>query len=224
MRVHFLPVCLATRHGHEPARLVFVGDRMLAILAQLEAEQDVSGTGGWYLTVGFGPCEADGLLFPTLEAAKLWVREQLGEIVEEESGEPGADLERSDPEKQEVRSLRILVVEDDIVQAHALKESLENLGHEVVDLVATGPEAVRTAGEHRPDLVLMDVRLANGTDGIAAAEEIRNRLGILSIFMTGNADPETRARIKDARFVDLLPKPISSSSVAAALQRAAGLH
>jgi CheY-like chemotaxis protein len=41
--------------------------------------------------------------------------------------------------------------------------------------VDSGHEAVRAAAERRPDLVLMDIRLSGGTDGIAAAVDIRNR-------------------------------------------------
>jgi CheY-like chemotaxis protein len=122
------------------------------------------------------------------------------------------------------RPLRILIVEDEDTLASGLKDLLADLGHDVVGTVDSGHEAVRAAAERRPDLVLMDIRLSGGTDGIAAAVDIRNRLGIPSIFMSAYSDRDTKQRALEARPYDWLEKPFASDSVADKVERiAAGL-
>src|SRR3954453_14356670 len=60
---------------------------------------------------------------------------------------------------------------------------LETAGHTVVGLAMTSDEAITLADRCRPDLVLMDIRLAEG-NGVEAAEAIHNRWAIPSLFAT----------------------------------------
>nr|WP_321182222.1 response regulator [Methylobacterium sp. Leaf122] len=131
------------------------------------------------------------------------------------------ELSSCEAEPGSSRSFRLLIVEDDWVLALELQSCLQSLGHVVVGMAATAPAAVEAAETHRPDLVLMDVRLANGTNGIDAASEIQKRLGILSIFMTASADVQTRAQVAQIRSLELLSKPVTLNAIAAALNRAA---
>ncbi|QQP91406.1 response regulator [Skermanella sp. TT6] len=98
-----------------------------------------------------------------------------------------------------------------------IEDMVVELGHDVVDVVDTGPAAVQAAVRLRPDLVLMDIRLARGTDGIAAALEIRGGLGIRSIFMSAQTDPLTRQRADVAQPFGYLVKPFAMDQVADAL-------
>jgi two-component system, response regulator PdtaR len=66
----------------------------------------------------------------------------------------------------------------------------------------------------------MDVHLADGGDGIAAAVEIRRRLGIPPLFVTAQTDPATARRIVLARPLGHVVKPFSAARVAAALAAA----
>ena len=67
---------------------------------------------------------------------------------------------------------RLLVVEDQSIIALDLKNRLTGLGYEVVAIVGYGEAALQQAGETRPDLVLMDIRLKGEMDGIQAAEAV----------------------------------------------------
>ena len=67
---------------------------------------------------------------------------------------------------------RILIVEDEAITALDLKYSLEELGYEVIDTVDTGQDAIDTAAETIPDVVLMDIKLKGDMEGIEAAEVI----------------------------------------------------
>src|SRR6185503_8429515 len=99
-----------------------------------------------------------------------------------------------DGEQLQARSLRVLVVEDEFFISLDTKALLQSMGHTVVAIAVSADQAVRLAGQEKPDVVLMDIRLAGTRDGIDAAEEIRSRFGISSIFVTANSDPQTRRR------------------------------
>ena len=64
---------------------------------------------------------------------------------------------------------RIVIVEDESVTALDVARQLRRLGYQVVALARTGPEAISHALAHRPDVVLMDIRLQGAMDGIEAA-------------------------------------------------------
>src|SRR3712207_526549 len=92
------------------------------------------------------------------------------------------------------RRLRVLVVEDELIVAWELGEAVAQLGHESLGVAVDGAEALEMAGSLRPDLVLMDVNLRGGDDGIAAAEAIRTALPPARVvFVTAYAD-DPRAR------------------------------
>ena len=66
---------------------------------------------------------------------------------------------------------RILIVENEALIGMLLEEVLTGLGHEVCAVEATEAAAISAAREHRPDLMIVDMRLAEG-DGVSAVREI----------------------------------------------------
>ncbi|HMK16089.1 MAG TPA: response regulator, partial [Methanomicrobiales archaeon] len=85
----------------------------------------------------------------------------------------------------------ILVVEDEFITATDLRNNLVELGYEVPAIVDKGEEAIRTAGELRPSLVVMDIGLAGKMNGIEAGKQIRERFGIPVIYLTAHSDEST---------------------------------
>lgn len=81
----------------------------------------------------------------------------------------------------------ILIVEDDITLALAIEENLKEMGYEVVGVAFTGAEAVMTARNLMPHLVIMDIMLPGTINGIVAAEEIQRTLNIPVVFLTGHS-------------------------------------
>ncbi|WP_439395079.1 response regulator [Bradyrhizobium sp. PMVTL-01] len=114
-------------------------------------------------------------------------------------------------------NLKILIVEDEFFISLDLEEQAKSLGHTVVGTAATADEAIRMAGETRPDIVLMDIRLAGAADGITAALAIRSQYGIESVFATANTDPHTLARAKAIKPLGVLEKPITLERLRAQL-------
>jgi CheY-like chemotaxis protein len=136
------------------------------------------------------------------------------------SSAPQPDEEGSPDRRANV--LRVLVVEDEALIAMELESILEQQGHEVVDAVATEADAIAAARLTRPDLVLMDVRLARGGDGVATAIRLRQELGIRSIFITAQSDQLTRARAAAAEPAGFLGKPLSPDLLARLIREAFG--
>ena len=119
--------------------------------------------------------------------------------------------------------LRVLVVENEMLLRLVAEEMVLKLGHEIVGSATSAQGAITEAERTRPHIVLMDIQLDGDGDGIDAAHEIRDRLGIASIFMTGCADPETRKRACVTRPLDYLQKPLTLASLRAALDRLPGV-
>lgn len=102
---------------------------------------------------------------------------------------------------------RLLIVEDEFLIALTAEEALRDEGFQVVGVAATYDEAVALAGETRPDLVLMDIKLASRRDGIEAAIEIRERFDIPILFTSANQDAHNVERARPAKPVGWIPKP-----------------
>ena len=121
------------------------------------------------------------------------------------------------PSDVDPRRLDILVVEDDMIIAMDVEDGIEELGHNVVGSAVTAAQAVELAGSLRPDVVLMDLRLADGSFGGDAARDILARYGIRSIFVSGNLDPVTRSQLAELEPVAMISKPFVQSQLAQAL-------
>jgi CheY-like chemotaxis protein len=84
-----------------------------------------------------------------------------------------------------VKPLRIAIAEDNWFVAEHLRSELAALGHSVVGLARTGEELVELVARERPHVALVDIRLADGSDGLAAAQEIQERFTTPAIAATG---------------------------------------
>ena len=95
-----------------------------------------------------------------------------------------------------MHEVKILIVEDEGIEALDIQHRLVSLGYPTPAIAFSGEEAVQKAGEISPDLVLMDIMLPGEIDGITAAELIKARLDIPVIYLTAYADDNTLQRAK----------------------------
>lgn len=102
---------------------------------------------------------------------------------------------------------RILIVEDEFLIAMELEYRLMEAGIEVVGTAVTAEEAIAIAKSEKPDLAIMDIRLAGRRDGVDAAIELFSSYGIRSIFASAHADLDTRKRAAPASPIGWLQKP-----------------
>ena len=108
---------------------------------------------------------------------------------------------------------KILVVEDEAITALDLKFILMGLGYDVVDVVDNGQDAIDSAKELSPDLVIMDIKLKGEINGIVAAEEI-SKFNIPIIFVSANTDAGTKEKVlENSSFVGFIPKPFGEEVI-----------
>lgn len=119
---------------------------------------------------------------------------------------------------------RILVVEDESIVALSIQNRLEALGYAVAANLPSGEAAVKKAGETRPDLVLMDIRLRGKIDGIQAADQIRNLFQIPVVYLTAYTDEETINRAKFTEPYGYILKPFEPRDLCTTIEIALYKH
>lgn len=119
----------------------------------------------------------------------------------------------------------ILVVEDERVVAMDLAGTLRELGYHVAGTAARANDAVRQATELKPDLILMDVRLAGEPmDGIEVARAIRRGRDVPIIYLTAHSDPDTLNRACATAASGYIVKPFKTPELRCAIEIALHKH
>src|SRR6185503_2652187 len=114
-----------------------------------------------------------------------------------------------------MKALRVLVIEDDALIAMLLSELLADMGHVVCATAASETAAVTAAIRDRPDLMIVDARLGQGS-GVSAVEEILRTATTAHLFISGDAEA-VRRRKPDALVVR---KPFRQAELARAIEKA----
>jgi len=114
--------------------------------------------------------------------------------------------------------LWILIVEDEFITALDLKNNLEEMGYRVSAIVATGESAIDTAGELKPDIILMDIALCGKMNGITAAEKIKELYHIPVIFLTAHSDDATFERAKETDPFGYIVKPFDQVNLRTSIE------
>ncbi|MFI0778675.1 ANTAR domain-containing response regulator [Streptomyces sp. NPDC021212] len=114
---------------------------------------------------------------------------------------------------------RVVIAEDEALIRLDLKEMLEEEGYSVVGEAGDGETAVALAREHRPDLVILDVKMPV-LDGISAAERIAADRIAPVLMLTAFSQRELVERARDAGAMAYLVKPFSKSDVVPAIEMA----
>ena len=123
-----------------------------------------------------------------------------------------------------MNSIKILVVEDEIIVAEDIAGRLKKLGYSVTATVASGEEALEKVAENQPDLVLMDIVLKGEMDGVTAAEKIRSQVNVPTIFLTAYADDKTLQRAKLTDPFGYIIKPFQQNDLRVAIEIALHRH
>ncbi len=114
-----------------------------------------------------------------------------------------------------MRSLRVLIVEDEVLIAMLFAEVLEGMGHTVCAMESTEANAVAAAAKFHPDLIIADAKLRNGS-GIAALATILRSGHVPHMFVSGDVSGVRAAR-PDAIVIQ---KPFFASDLARAVELA----
>ena len=109
--------------------------------------------------------------------------------------------------------LKILIVEDEILVATDIEESLLGMGYEVLNAVATGKSAIREVEKNLPDVILMDIMLKGDLTGIETANIIRQSHNVPVIYLTANADIATINKAKISLPYGYIIKPFTDKDL-----------
>ncbi len=112
---------------------------------------------------------------------------------------------------------KILIVEDESLIALEIAETVTSFGFEVAAICSSGERALKIAQEVRPDIVLMDIRIKGGKNGIATARELQNTYRPAVIFLSAYSDRDHISQATDLQPVGYLVKPVNPTELFAML-------
>lgn len=115
------------------------------------------------------------------------------------------------------QSRRVLVVEDEAATALDLATELRSLGYDVCGVVDTADDAIVAAHRATPDLVLMDIHLAGGRDGVETARKICEDRDVAVVFLTAHSDEVTLRRALEVSPFGYLIKPFRTRDLKVAI-------
>ncbi|MFT3825132.1 MAG: response regulator [Chitinophagaceae bacterium] len=114
--------------------------------------------------------------------------------------------------------LKIGVVEDELVIARTILSTLDELGYSHCGPAINYTEAMEMLGQHKPDLLLLDIQLSGKKDGIDVAEKLNELYRVPFIFLTANSDGETIERAKKVKPHAYIVKPFTKEELFAAIE------
>ena len=162
------------------------------------------------------PNSREALLLRTIEELRY---DQIARVMQVDHAEAEELVQIALSEMGQAISGNVMVIEDEMIIAMDLKGIIQAMGHEVTGVARTHTQAVELAGKKRPDLILADIQLADGSSGIDAVNEMMREMGdIPVIFIT--AFPERLLTGDRPEPAFLISKPYSEEQVRSAVSQA----
>ena len=144
--------------------------------------------------------------------------EQVAAILEKSIDEVELLIDRAGTEIAAQISTDVLIIEDEPMIAMDLEALVEDLGHNVVFNARTQREALAAIERHTPGLVLADIRLADGSSGLDAVNEILERCQVPVVFITAYPEQLLTGERPEPAF--LIVKPYRPETVKVVVSQA----
>lgn len=122
------------------------------------------------------------------------------------------------------KDAKIMIVEDERIVAMDIKESIRAIGYNVVGVAHSGEKAIEMVKEKKPDLILMDIMLKGGIDGISTTEKLHKDYNIPVVYLTAYADEVTLSRAKITEPSGYLLKPFEQKELHTTIETALYNH
>jgi diguanylate cyclase (GGDEF)-like protein len=123
-----------------------------------------------------------------------------------------------------VQAASVLIVEDELLIARDLSQRLKKNGFQVLGVASSGDKAHELIRATKPDLILMDIVIKGGKDGIAVATEVHEQYQIPVIFLTAYADGETLQRSEQSGAYGYILKPFNEPELLVTIRLALQKH
>jgi DNA-binding NarL/FixJ family response regulator len=115
----------------------------------------------------------------------------------------------------------ILIVEDEIIIAMDIQNTLHTLGYKNIMIAESGEEALELISENHADLILMDIGLRGTLDGIKTAEKIMQLLPVSKVmFITSYSNLKIRESADRIKHSGYILKPFSTDTLGNAIIQA----
>jgi len=162
------------------------------------------------------PNTREALLLHTIEDFTL---DEVAQIMDIEVEEVEYLLGVAETEMADSIQGRVMVIEDEAIIALDLQGIIADMGHQITGVASIASEAVKLAAETRPDLILSDIQLADGSSGIDAVNDIlRSARDVPVIFITAFPERLLTGERPEPAFV--ITKPYSEDQVRSAISQA----
>jgi DNA-directed RNA polymerase specialized sigma24 family protein len=186
-----------------------------------EDEGEAGGSGVDSLQQGLAALpaiERQVLLLISLEGFSY---EETAQILGLERDEVRLLLHAAQEEMQRQTAASVLIIEDEQLIAMDLARIVEEMGHRLCGTAARQQEAIELAERTRPGLVLADIQLQNGDNGIQTVREILRRIDAPVIFVTGFPERLLTGEALEPAFV--ITKPFNPQTLKTAIAQALSL-
>ncbi len=116
-----------------------------------------------------------------------------------------------------MNNVKILIIEDEAIVALDIKRIINNLGHDVVDIVSSFEDAIKSVKNNSPQLIFSDINLGKEKDGINIIEEIQKEKFIPVVYLTAYSDEETIQRAIRTNPLGYILKPFKKEDIKSTL-------
>lgn len=121
-------------------------------------------------------------------------------------------------------SIKIILVEDELLIAKETARQLKKLGYEVIDIVSSGADAIKSVCSNQPDLILMDIAIKGSMNGIETAQQINAINNVPIVYLTAYADDATIEAAASTGSFGYLVKPFNSRELNATIKIVVNKH
>jgi CheY-like chemotaxis protein/DNA-directed RNA polymerase specialized sigma24 family protein len=153
-----------------------------------------------------------------LVSLEAFTEEQGSYILDIDIGELHRLIELCGREVADQIATNVLIIEDESLIAFDLQSLVESLGHTVQGVARTRAEAISLAKKNKPGLVLADIKLADGSSGLDAVNDILRSFEVPVIFITAYPERFLTGTRPEPAF--LITKPYQPATVSAVLSQA----
>ncbi len=115
-------------------------------------------------------------------------------------------------------SIKILIVEDEMIIAANISLQLSTLGYDVTGIIPRGEEALTSIKQNQPDILLMDISLKGELNGIETVQIMQTEYNIPVIYLTANADDLNFNQAKETNPYAFISKPFKKLDLQRAIE------
>ena len=145
---------------------------------------------------------------------------EIGAIMGLDAGRVNQLLARGAQDIAQELATRVLIIEDEPIIAMDLETIVEDLGHQVVGVARARRQAIALAAEQKPELILADIQLADGSSGVETVNEILGGTSKPVVFITAHPSIYLGSAEQRPQPAFLLSKPFNPDAVRAAVSQA----